>query len=522
MRKKTSMTAAAFASILITAAVAGSAQGMELLGKRLEAVGPATVIDGNHLQLKGTTMRLWGLEAPTDAWCTKKVRKGCSARAAEYLAERVGTNRIWCVQTREMVNLELETSEGTPVAMCQVIEKGKAPAHRGAASKRWLNWQMVHAGWAAAYDWQAEGSPLGAAMTKDGNAARRAKRGMWRYKVVIPDHASVRKLNPMWIPEGGVTLRGKANVITGDRLEIGGRTVQLAGITAAAEGWCRTDRKSQTCAKRAKAALYGMTKGRRTVSCAPIKSTTDSEGKEVIQAFCTTKRARTGPCDQKECWLNWKMVNKGHAIAARELGYQDPWAPFLVEAEQKAIKNEEGMWRRDVRITAISETNPERNPQPGGERIEIRGEAKVVAGDTIRIGPEELILFGMLSPREPWCSSTKTRNCQNRSRDALKALTENKTLSCSWIKEVALYFNDGRPRATCTVEGLQGGCEGYECTLNWQMVRSGQAVAYIDKYWAAGDRRSYLLMQADKSAKKEKTGIWAGKVKVPGWLKGHR
>ena len=50
----------------------------------VDVQGPATVIDGNTLRVQDTEMRLWGLEAPRDEWCTTP-KGGCGDATMQAL-----------------------------------------------------------------------------------------------------------------------------------------------------------------------------------------------------------------------------------------------------------------------------------------------------------------------------------------------------------------------------------------------------------------------------------------------------
>ena len=56
-------------------------------------IGPATVIDGNHLRVRDTTVQLSGIEAPADDWCREPPREGCAAKAAKALRHIIGEYR---------------------------------------------------------------------------------------------------------------------------------------------------------------------------------------------------------------------------------------------------------------------------------------------------------------------------------------------------------------------------------------------------------------------------------------------
>ena len=124
--------------------------------------GPARVVDGDTLEVRGARMRLYGIDAPESK---QRCRKGgrtwsCGREAARALAQAIGSRTVVC-EARD------RDRYGRVVAVCR---------SRGADVNAW----MVAEGWAFAYrkysrDYVGEEA-----------SARAAKRGVWRGDVVAP------------------------------------------------------------------------------------------------------------------------------------------------------------------------------------------------------------------------------------------------------------------------------------------------------------------------------------------------
>tara|TARA_B100001057_G_scaffold292739_1_gene292809 strand:+ start:833 stop:1360 length:528 start_codon:yes stop_codon:yes gene_type:complete len=135
----------------------------------------------------------------------------------------------------------------------------------------------------------------------------------------------------------------------------------------------------------------------------------------------------------------------------------------------------------------------------------ISGIAKVVDGDTIRIGEKKIRLFGIDAPekeqqcRKVWLtisflSFNKDYPCGQISTKKLKNKINNKFLRCEWTNKdrykryIAECFKDKR-------------------SINSWMVEYGYAVAYR-KY-----SKKYVPLEI--LAKKEKRGLWSGTFDMP-------
>jgi endonuclease YncB( thermonuclease family) len=140
----------------------------------------------------------------------------------------------------------------------------------------------------------------------------------------------------------------------------------------------------------------------------------------------------------------------------------------------------------------------------------VKGEAKVVDGDTLIINKIRIRLFGIDAPeKNQICKSNYRRayNCGHASTEFLKSLTTNKQ-GLTRNKRVTCYWKDldfyGRPIAICSTSG---NVEGSQIILNSLMVFFGHAVAY-KKY-------SKKYVELENKAKKREIGIWQGEFDMP-------
>ena len=82
---------------------------------------PVTVIDGNHFELNGEVVRLAGIDAPTNEWCTTR-RGGCGDQAKKELETIVGSKKVWCTHISDFG--KLTTFNGTKTVWCEMVKKG--------------------------------------------------------------------------------------------------------------------------------------------------------------------------------------------------------------------------------------------------------------------------------------------------------------------------------------------------------------------------------------------------------------
>ena len=478
--------------------------------------GSATVIDSNTLEVEGTRMRLWGLEAPTDEWCSTP-KGGCGKRARRELEELVEGERLWCTQMKR--GRELVWEGKMPAAACAMIKTGRSVEHPIlTASDQSVNVRYVAAGWAAAYSWYYYAGAIGTAMSDKMEKARKRKRGMWRYELTIPEESIYRRENPAWAETSTLTIRGKARrVVRGDRLEIDGREIQLAGISAANDEWCPEDQ----CAFKSTRALAGLLPRDRMVTCAPVSwDTRNANG--VTMAMCTVvDPVSDGFCDRKECWMNWKQVADGHAIARREQILESAMVALMARAEDDAIRERRGMWKSGVDTLQIADESMQALPwQEAGEKVSIRGPARVLGPDLLKIGDETLKLYGAVGARSEWCKSRTNRDCDREARTTLEALVDARNVECTHTS-TARYF-DGSQRVLCTTDDDPEGCAEVQCTLSWKMLRQGWATWIVYASGLNKSRFAHELIEAERAARKEKKGMWRGRVKIPRSLEDYR
>ena len=475
----------------------------------LDVNGHATVIDGTHLEIEGDVMRLWAMEAPQDTWCTKSLgTKGCAEKAAEYLKKLIGGQRVWCLQpTRGGIPI---THGETPVVLCQTIVKGKPASQPTAVSRRSLSLGMVRGGWAAAYDWLDYAAPLAQEMAKAARKAKQRRTGMWRRVVVIPDTAQVRQTNRDFIAEAAMTIRGRASVSSEGQIEVGGQPVELAGIELAKNEWCEEDRRIRGCEKKAVRSLR-LLMSTRQMACAPMNEVQAGEGPPM--AFCT--RANDTPCDRRECWINWQLVQKGHAIAPRSAVDNHPMITTLIRAEDGAIRSERGIWAGTASVWKMEDDRASKPFFAAGEPRTVTGPGNVIVSGRIQVGEQEVGLYGVQMPSTTWCRGRKNRNCEEEADTALKEMVEGQTLECSWM--AIMWFGRGKPpQAICTATGvIDEPCNGMGCSINYAMVRRGLAFERVTSARTNKDRIAHVLMRAEAAAKKEKLGMWKGKVRLP-------
>lgn len=149
--------------------------------ENVRAIGPARVLDGDTIEVRGVRVRLEGIDAPeTMQKCrTKWGRWSCGRRAAEALSKRIGGKVVACEITgrdRYRRSLAVCRLEGTD-----------------------LNAWMVTEGWALAY------RQFTRRYVSHEAAARQAKRGLWRGEFIAP-----------WDWRRGVRLRSTAAETPGE------------------------------------------------------------------------------------------------------------------------------------------------------------------------------------------------------------------------------------------------------------------------------------------------------------------
>jgi endonuclease YncB( thermonuclease family) len=127
-----------------------------------ELAGVASVIDGDTLEVRGTRVRLFGIDAPESRQtCTLDDRSyRCGQQAALALADKIGRRPVTCARR--------DTDRyGRLVAVCRL---GRVD----------LNGWLVREGWALAY------RAYSTAYADEEAAAQRARRGLWRGSFTPP------------------------------------------------------------------------------------------------------------------------------------------------------------------------------------------------------------------------------------------------------------------------------------------------------------------------------------------------
>jgi endonuclease YncB( thermonuclease family) len=125
------------------------------------------------------------------------------------------------------------------------------------------------------------------------------------------------------------------------------------------------------------------------------------------------------------------------------------------------------------------------------------GNAKVIDGDSLRVGDAEIRLNGIDAPEyRQTCkdNSGEQYSCGKRAADVLRRLVKGQQVSCRSLEA------DRYGRAVSE-------CKAGTTDLNREMVRLGWAVAYR--------RHSANYAGAEREAKAERRGIWAGSFEEP-------
>ena len=135
-------------------------------------------------------------------------------------------------------------------------------------------------------------------------------------------------------------------------------------------------------------------------------------------------------------------------------------------------------------------------------RFEFQAEAHVIDGDSLRIGDEEVRLFGIDAPEyQQICIDQKTGqafSCGKRSRAHLEWMIDGREVRCEgWERD--------------KFDRLLGECHVGEILLNRRMVLDGWAVSF-------GDYRT-----EEEAAKTKRVGLWSSDFEDPyKWRKDKR
>lgn len=144
---------------------------------------------------------------------------------------------------------------------------------------------------------------------------------------------------------------------------------------------------------------------------------------------------------------------------------------------------------------------------------DISGYAVVTDGDTIRVGDHKVRIFGIDAPESRQsCQDAEERQypCGQRATEHLKKVTTDRRVEC--VRVASDRY--GRTVATCSVYGQ---------VLSWSRFDIGQEM--VSAGWARDDATysKGRYAAAEKIAKQEKLGIWAGTSETPKhWRDEHR
>ena len=137
-------------------------------------------------------------------------------------------------------------------------------------------------------------------------------------------------------------------------------------------------------------------------------------------------------------------------------------------------------------------------------RAELSGPARVIDGDTLRIGATQIRLHGIDAPEATQtCAAADgaVTACGALATRALAALTAGAQLSCTAL-DVDRY---GRTVARCTSGGRD---------LGRAMVEAGHALAYR--------RYSTAYVGAEDGARQARRGLWSGRMQDPAAFRASR
>lgn len=134
------------------------------------------------------------------------------------------------------------------------------------------------------------------------------------------------------------------------------------------------------------------------------------------------------------------------------------------------------------------DSNTKYDPVPA----DVRGAARLIDGDSLYVGRDEVRLKGIDAPegRQTCTRDGRSWDCGNAARDELSRLIGNDTVVCT----AAERDQHGRVLAYCSAGGRD---------LNAGMVSSGMALAY----------GGYTRQESEARAKKR--GLWAGDFEPP-------
>ncbi|WP_132254392.1 thermonuclease family protein [Methylobacterium segetis] len=126
--------------------------------------GQATVIDGDTIEVRGTRIRLYGIDAPEAAQtCETSAGRSytCGRLAAHALAERIGSATVTCEPHREAGGRKAsvcrlgqeDLSAWMAVHGYALADRRQSAAYAGAESKAWAKRRGI---WAGTFEEPAE------------------------------------------------------------------------------------------------------------------------------------------------------------------------------------------------------------------------------------------------------------------------------------------------------------------------------------------------------------------------------
>lgn len=127
------------------------------------------------------------------------------------------------------------------------------------------------------------------------------------------------------------------------------------------------------------------------------------------------------------------------------------------------------------------------------------GKTSVIDGDSIKVGRNEVRLFGLDAPEyNQTCFDEKNKEyaCGQVSRDFLIELAQKRNVQCIYAERDKY----DRFLSKCFVDGI---------SINEELVKNGMAVIY--NFTESDDKMDAL----EESAKKQKLGIWRGAFQLP-------
>ena len=469
--------------------------------------GDARVLDGSRLQIEGQPIRLWGVDAPTNAWC-----ENCGDKARRALTAIVTGKHVGCSNPQRLGFPESGRLNGDIVAECRLGHDAADQARKGGQTPKSVNMLLTAQGWALPtepmhHTWL----PLAKSIVKAAKKARSRRRGVWRHDFTVPPNAPLLALNPAHLGTPSGTIRGPATLRDDHRIAIGGRVLELAAIELADNAWC-TGRRNRECGRKATRALKRLV-ARNPLTCVPVHPDTIPVAQRgtVTTAFCTAKQVeRSGPCDRAECWINWQLVRAGHAVAKRSwydlpAESRHPMTTLLAIAEEHAMVGPKGLWKSTLDLGTIDAEVDDRFVPAADGHNTVRGTATVIKPYIVDVDGHRLHLLGASPPQAGWCKGKANRRCRTEGRKRLEQLVDRREVRCTWLPH------------TPTLEPNHAVChtDGDATSLAEHLLHDGWAFPTRHPTYRTRDRAFHHFRALYTDAKRGKRGMWAGRVRVP-------